>query len=212
MAFLAPSLVQLRNETNARWPRRDKTSDGWIGDKKHQARKSEHNPDAKGCVHALDIDKDGIDPAQVVSALVRDPRTWYVIWNRRIYARSRGFAPRVYRGKNPHTQHLHVSILLTRTAETTVSPWFRRDVTHPGPVVPRYRGRPLQFRDRPGWQLMRGSDVRTWQARMSTLRFEIDVDGLYGPQSERVARAFQRRARLVVDGVVGPRTWAAAWA
>jgi hypothetical protein len=212
MAFLAPSLVQLRKETNVRWPRRDKKSDGWIGDRRHRLLKSEHNPDSKGCVHAIDIDVDGIDPPVVLATLIRDPRTWYVIWNRRIYTRSRGFKPRVYRGSNPHTQHMHVSILLNRAAETNVSPWYRRGQGTPAPVVPRFPGRVLVFKDRPGWKMMRGSDVRTWQARMATLRFDIEVDGRYGPQSVQVARAFQRRAKLTVDGIVGPRTWAASWA
>ena len=75
MAYLAPSLVQLRNEINRRWPNRDKTSDGWIGDPAHQATKSDHNPDSKGCVHALDIDKDGIDPWLVVGQAIKHPAT-----------------------------------------------------------------------------------------------------------------------------------------
>ncbi|MFE2346138.1 peptidoglycan recognition protein family protein [Kitasatospora cineracea] len=57
-----------------------------------------------------------------------------------------------------------------------------------------------------------GSDVRTWQQRMAQRGWVISVDGAFGPQSERVARAFQAEKRLQpVDGVVGPVTWAAAW-
>ena len=33
--FLAPSLVALRNGVNAKFPKRDKKSDGWIGDPTH---------------------------------------------------------------------------------------------------------------------------------------------------------------------------------
>ena len=58
---------------------------------------------------------------------------------------------------------------------------------------------------------MRGEDVRTWQARMSRRGWRIDVDGAYGPQSREVCLAFQREKRLVVDGIVGPETWRAAW-
>ena len=47
---LAPALVQLRQELNARWPGRSKASDGTIGDAAHKARVSEHNPDADGVV------------------------------------------------------------------------------------------------------------------------------------------------------------------
>ena len=50
--------LKLREQVNARWPDRDKRSDGTIGDTAHAARKSDHNPDADGWVKALDIDAD----------------------------------------------------------------------------------------------------------------------------------------------------------
>jgi len=34
-------------------------------------------------------------------------------------------------------------------------------------------------------------------------------DGIFGPQTEADVREFQKRAGLVVDGIVGPKTWAA---
>lgn len=49
--------VTLRNQLNARFPNRDKASDGALGDSKHKARVSDHNPDKNGWVHALDIDE-----------------------------------------------------------------------------------------------------------------------------------------------------------
>lgn len=59
--------------------------------------------------------------------------------------------------------------------------------------------------------MMSGSDVRTWQSRMKARGWHLTVDGVYGPGSEKVCRAFQREKHLAVDGVVGPATWAAAW-
>jgi peptidoglycan hydrolase-like protein with peptidoglycan-binding domain len=56
-----------------------------------------------------------------------------------------------------------------------------------------------------------GADVRAWQAQMARRGWRIRVDGLFGPESERVARGFQRNKGLLVDGVVGRQTWAAAW-
>ncbi|MEV6002883.1 peptidoglycan-binding protein [Streptomyces griseomycini] len=36
-----------------------------------------------------------------------------------------------------------------------------------------------------------------------------DVDGIYGPRTERAVKRLQKRAGLVVDGIVGPHTWGA---
>lgn len=34
-----------------------------------------------------------------------------------------------------------------------------------------------------------------------------DIDGVFGPVTERAVKAFQSKQRLVVDGIVGPVTW-----
>lgn len=59
--------------------------------------------------------------------------------------------------------------------------------------------------------VMRGSDVKTWQTQMRKRGWSITADGAYGPSSEALCRKFQAEKRLGVDGVVGPKTWAAAW-
>jgi hypothetical protein len=53
--------------------------------------------------------------------------------------------------------------------------------------------------------------VRQWQARMKDRGWDIGVDAVYGDDSERVCRAFQREKQLTVDGILGPDTWRAAW-
>lgn len=121
--YLAQSLVVLRDEINTLWPNRSKVSDGWIGDAAHSARTSDHNPNARGSVNALDVTRNGIDTAILLNATIGDPRVNYVIFNRKIWSRSRNWVARTYSGANPHTGHVHVSLLQTQAAETNTSPW-----------------------------------------------------------------------------------------
>jgi hypothetical protein len=76
----------------------------------------------------------------------------------------------------------------------------------PEPSAPKWPGRLLTFPP-----VMRGDDVRAWQAQMKKLGFSLDVDGAYGQRSRDVCRTFQRRAHLDDDGVVGKQTWDAAF-
>jgi len=72
----------------------------------------------------------------------------------------------------------------------------------PAPAAPPFPGRLLRFPP-----VMRGEDVLTWQKRMQERGFTLAVDGLYGPESKRVCREFQRQQGIGVDGIVGPITW-----
>ncbi|HLU72536.1 MAG TPA: peptidoglycan-binding protein [Nonomuraea sp.] len=90
--------------------------------------------------------------------------------------------------------------------------WVRRGAPRPGeggnddPGTPPFPGRLLKYPP-----IMRGDDVRTWQAKMADRGWEIDVDGAYGPQSRDVCRSFQRQQEIDVDGIVGPITWRRTW-
>ncbi|WP_240506328.1 peptidoglycan-binding protein [Thermoactinospora rubra] len=87
--------------------------------------------------------------------------------------------------------------------------WVRRGAPRPGGGTggaPPFPGRLLKYPP-----VMRGQDVRTWQAQMSRRGWNIAVDGAYGPDSRDVCRRFQRNQGIAVDGVVGPVTWRLAW-
>lgn len=118
IARIAKALAALREQVNTKWPSRSKANDGWIGDSAHSARKSDHNPNARGVVQALDITHDplhGLDGGKLAQALIdsRDPRIKYVISNRRIASGERGPSPwtwRTYMGSNAHEKHVHISV------------------------------------------------------------------------------------------------------
>ena len=59
---------------------------------------------------------------------------------------------------------------------------------------------------------VQGGCVKSWQERMLRLGYELDADGVYGPQSKRSCAAFQRDHGLVADGIVGKTTWDATFA
>jgi N-acetyl-anhydromuramyl-L-alanine amidase AmpD len=114
--------------------------------------------------------------------------------------------------------HVNVSHAFHMTDHTDPGkgfPWahFMSLVTHGKPAhedadkVPAFPGRLLTQPP-----IMRGDDVRTWQAQMSKRGHGLDVDGAYGPGSEQACRAFQQEQHLAVDGVVGPNTWHATFA
>lgn len=117
---VAPAVTQAMRDADKAWPRRDRASDGTLGDAAHQARPSDHNLGL-----AFDITHDpsnGCDAGTIANLALADPRTAYVIWNRRIANPSiQAGAWRKYEGANPHTLHVHVSI--KPAARLDVTPW-----------------------------------------------------------------------------------------
>jgi hypothetical protein len=134
---VARSLLVLRDQLNRKTPGRDKVSDGTIGDPRHQARTSDHNPwirdGSSGVVTAMDVTHNrvkGIDAGVLAEAIrtSRDPRVKYIIWNSQIAnsAPTGGAAPwawRPYSGSNKHTHHVHISVKSDKASYDSESPW-----------------------------------------------------------------------------------------
>jgi len=53
--------------------------------------------------------------------------------------------------------------------------------------------------------------LRQWQQRMKDRGNAIGVDGLYGPETQRIATNFQKQCGITQDGLIGPDTWSRAW-
>jgi len=128
--MVAPRLVAggvtLRNQINARFPGRDKRSDGWIGDRAHSLRASFHNPDKNGWVYALDIDENmgtgrwrngrnaRVLADQIVqyaaSGLPGADRVLHVVYEDQVASGTFKATWWKFRGKGyGHTQHIHVT-------------------------------------------------------------------------------------------------------
>ena len=113
---------------------------------------------------------------------------------------------------------------------TKLYPWVQAGMPLPGGSEPSQPSQPSQpapspvGKPFPGRNLqvvlpyMTGQDVYDWQLRMRQRGWNIVVDGNktgpqygYGPGSKKVCIAFQREKGLRQDGIVGPKTWAAAF-
>lgn len=68
----------------------------------------------------------------------------------------------------------------------------------------------------PGHYLREGTsdraNTKVWQRRLNSVRnARLVVDGVFGPKTEAATVAFQRAKKISADGIVGPVTWKAAW-
>lgn len=111
---------QLREQIDDAFADRDRTSDGWVGDTRHAARPSDHNPDANGWVRAIDVDRDlsGKAKPDVMPDLADqirlagksgEKRISYVIFDGRIASSRLNWRWRKYTGSNKHNHHCHIS-------------------------------------------------------------------------------------------------------
>lgn len=203
MAYrLAKSLDKLRAQVNEKWPKRSKASDGWIGDTSHAARPSDHNPDSRGIVHAVDLTHDpanGFDSWKFADAILaaQDPRLKYVISNGRIGSGPAGPSPgewRDYSGSNAHAHHCHISVV--NRGEDVTHAWTVGAV----PVKPVtgadvILARTLHYG-------IEGDDVEELQRML-----DLPVNGVFGYGTAEAVVQVQLKNGIAAHGIVGPSTW-----
>lgn len=143
---LAYALDELLDELNARFPARDKASDGTIGDAAHAARSSDHNPWVKdgkvGVVTAVDITDDAEGTVKDIAVWARDivierrdARVKYLIHKGRMWRSYDkpgipAWTPAPYAGLNDHEHHLHISVKPERSLYDSRDQWL----LDPGPT------------------------------------------------------------------------------
>jgi hypothetical protein len=222
---VAGALLVLLNEVNKRWPDRDKASDGTIGNAAHVAEgwtDSDHNPwvvdaNGNGVVRALDVDAGpGLNPdnahdtigqtvadAAVAAGKAGHPAMGdgsYVIWHGQI-ASVNSVPPWSWRpfDGDPHTSHPHVSVTTHQAGYDSTKPWGIWPVEHrhtarKRPTLWRSKAKAPRYRD----------DVKDLQRRLG-----ITPDGVWGPVTSRLLRAFRRHHKLRPwrTAVAGPAVW-----
>jgi hypothetical protein len=118
----APCLLVLRAQIDTRYPSRHKASDGIMGDASHRQRKSDHNQG-----NAIDLTHSpghGFDAGLLAESLRLQMQAYpagrvsYLIFMQRIASPFQGWRWRRYRGPNPHTNHLHISVMAATRHET----------------------------------------------------------------------------------------------
>jgi len=204
---VAKSLDVLLRQVNERWPVRDKSSDGTIGDAAHAARVSDHNPNTEGVVCARDITNDpvhGLVSRKLAEALVasKDERIKYIISDAQICSGTEQSQPawkwRPYSGANDHRHHVHISVKGDPAHYDNTAPWG----IDAGAALPPTPPQPPSVPAPPVLQSgSRGPDVR----KLQEILF---VDGIFGKVTEDAVKRFQRdNGFLIADGIVGPDTW-----
>lgn len=220
--IVAEALNRLLGQLNALAPDRSKASDGSIGDAAHATRDSDHNAwlvlGGQELVTARDFTHDpehGLDCQRLANALQRakDSRVKYVIWNRQIMSGAAGPDPwlwRPYKGSNPHTRHLHLSVVADRRCRDA-SPWMLPGLGS----APDWTSLPVLehgMRNNPAVKRL-----QEWLTRMYGY-CDFEPSGNYLDQTAACIAEFQRRKGVrnpdgsIADGRrVGNRTRMALW-
>lgn len=115
---LAAAAATLRDQVDKAYPRRDRSSDGTIGDQAHKLRISDHNPDKSGFVMALDLDEDGWPAHRFAEELLeylrtsQDKRIKNIVYENRVASDTYADQVWVWRSNVPrlgHEHHIHIS-------------------------------------------------------------------------------------------------------
>lgn len=222
----AYALDELVAEANAADPARNKASDGWIGDARHQAEGtgSQHNPNAAGVVCAQDITNDPalnlaavaerIRLAAVAGRLPQVTGGGYVIFSGRIT--NEDFSGwHVYTGTDPHVSHMHVSTSANAAQYDLRAAWgvFTSEqppAPAPPPAPAGWTGPDLtghgaglrgQAAGQPQGPQSNGPRVKRLQQWLFD-NYHLyaanigAIDGWYGPKTAAVLAEFARRSNI----------------
>jgi hypothetical protein len=225
----AGALDVLAAAVDAHWPKRDHTSDGFIGDARHvtESSGSDHNPWLNHTVRAGDFDVDGIDARWLADQLLaagaagdhRLTAGGYVIFDHHI-SKPDFSGWTAYTAGDPHTSHVHVSLSRNVAGYEDRSPWAFLSTAQPqpphptpGPVVDdvHWSGHDLtgagdSLRGHEGDE---GPRVRELQEDLReyapAYAGDLAVDGEWGHQTSEVLEEFAHREAREADTPIADR-------
>ena len=172
----------------------------------------------------MDVDSNGapgvVTPLvrDLLTATIGDARVWYVIWNGKLYSRTYGWAPRVYKGTNPHDHHVHTSLrgmdgitaAYAHQLAFDTSPWLTDTPT--GDTLPTVRLHRITEAARHPRRAVAPVNVRRVQralrARLSPY-WAPEVTGVYDRATRRAVQRWQHRLGYIgqdADGLLGVRS------
>lgn len=234
MAKLCAAGVTLRDQVNKKWPTREKSSDGWIGDAAHQANSgwgtngkgSYHNVDPNGIVHAIDLDESFLGKgkgqkvakefAEQLAAYCRagkdGGRIAHIVYEDQVASATANNWH--FRGSGySHFQHIHISF--TNKADKDGSKFLLpifENVSPPAPKpeqkIPVYPGRSKLSKGQ------RNADVKTMQKQLIKKGFAINngPTGYYGDQTVAAVKKFYASLDKKSDGAtMQPDGWNKLW-
>ena len=203
-------------QADAKWPSRNRASDGIMSSDYHKKQNPYSDHDWGNAWDLTHDPENGCDAHAYAIWLAEQnwPEVKYIISNGRIWStlrRNEGW--RDYKGPNPHTKHIHISI--NERYRNTIRTWYPATaVSNPTPVVTFVELGDvvavlpvLRKSDTHG-----GQHVRNLQALLIAHGYELeakDVDGYFGNATEHYVKRLQGRHSLEVDGIVGKDTWKA---
>lgn len=223
----APILDALRAEADALGAR----FLGTVGDLSHQQQgsRSDHNPDGRGVVHAIDLSYGdwlaNWNAAQRIAAFLKaNPAQAasikYLVSNdgRKdvITSASRGWSwAQNGSVKQDHRSHVHTSVTVQGEGDTRplLVPALR-GASAPAAAAPApdlaSLGRALAAAKATTLRVGAKGDAVVWlQTLLNQRGAKLTTDGDFGSATSKAVIAFQRTRGLPADGIVGPRTWGA---
>lgn len=132
---VARSIGRFFDQADAAWPNRSTTADGTIASARHHQQNpdSDHELNEHDVVQAGDLTDDpahGADMDKLAERIRhdRDPRVKYVIDNKRMFSSYAAHGVpawtwRTYTGADPHTGHLHLSVVDDPKLYDDPRPW-----------------------------------------------------------------------------------------